>query len=198
MVETGVAGFDYFNWIILPLLIFIARMSDVSLATLRHIFMTKGLKTIVPVMSFFEVLIWLVAITQIIQNLKNPVCYIAFAGGFAAGTYVGMVIEEKLAIGMQVVRIITNQDCEHLIMSLKAKGHGVTIVPAQGAMGPVKMIFTIVKRKSINDVVQQIARHNPSAFFSVEDIKNTNQGVFSSKVGSLSYIRRIFPGGKSK
>lgn len=173
-------------------------MTDVSMATMRHIFMTKGLKRVVPIMSFFEVLIWLVAITQIIQNLRNPACYIAFAGGFAAGTYLGMVIEERLAIGLQVVRIITNQDYDQLIISLKSSGHGVTIVPAQGAMGPVKMIFTIVKRKNVEEVIQLITLYNPNAFFSVEDIRDTGQGVFSGNTGKISYFRKIFPGGKSK
>ncbi|HRD40285.1 MAG TPA: DUF5698 domain-containing protein, partial [Bacteroidia bacterium] len=82
-------SFDYFSWIILPVLIFISRLADVSLATLRHIFVSKGFKKIVPVLGFFEVLIWLVAIRQIFNNVNNVACFIAWAGGFSAGTYLG-------------------------------------------------------------------------------------------------------------
>ena len=102
--------FDYFNWIILPLLIFISRLADVSLATLRHIFISKGFKALVPILGFFEVLIWLIAIRQIFNSVDSVVCYIAWAAGFSAGTYLGMYIEEKLALGMQIIRIITNDD----------------------------------------------------------------------------------------
>src|ERR1043165_1455955 len=98
--------FDYFDWIILPLLIFISRLADVTLATLRHIFISKGLKHIVPVLGFFEVLIWLIAIRQVFNNLNNMACFISWAAGFSAGTYLGILIEEKLAIGVQMIRII--------------------------------------------------------------------------------------------
>lgn len=91
-------NFDYFNWIILPLLIFVSRLADVSLATLRHIFVSKGYKTLVPILGFFEVLIWLIAIRQIFNNVDNIACYLAWAGGFSAGTYLGMYLEEKIAI----------------------------------------------------------------------------------------------------
>src|SRR2546430_2329676 len=104
--------FDYFNWIILPLLIFMSRLADVSLATLRHIFISKGYKTLVPVLGFFEVLIWLIAIRQIFNNVNSVVCYVAWAGGFSAGTSLGMYLEEKLALGMQIIRIITSDDTD--------------------------------------------------------------------------------------
>src|SRR6185369_4590422 len=96
------SSFDWFNWVILPLLIFISRLGDVTLATLRHIFISKGLKRIVPFIGFFEVLIWLVAIRQVFNNLNNIPCFIAWAAGFSMGTYVGIMIEEKIALGMQL------------------------------------------------------------------------------------------------
>src|SRR4051812_32639883 len=97
---------DIFKWGVLPLLIFLARMCDVTLGTLRNVFISKGLRRVVPVLGFFEVLIWLISIRQIMKYLDNPVCYIGFAGGFSMGTYVGMLVERKLALGMQVLRII--------------------------------------------------------------------------------------------
>ena len=173
--------FDYFNWIILPLLIFISRLADVTLSTLRHIFISKGLKRIVPIHGFFEVLIWLIAIRQVFNNLNNMACFLSWAAGFSAGTYLGIIIEERLAIGVQVVRIITNENTETLIAAFKESNQGVTVVDGQGAMGPVKLLFTVVKRTNINDIINLINKHSPNAFYSVEDIRSSHQGVFSDE-----------------
>lgn len=172
-------SFDYFNWIILPIIIFFSRLTDVSLGTLRHVFISKGYRKIVPFLGFFEVLIWIIVVAQVMQNLSNWACYVAYASGFATGTYVGLLIEEKLALGLQVIRVITNQNSDELIADLKKSNHGVTIVDAQGAVGPVKMIFTIIKRKDVPQVVDKIATFLPNAFFTIEDVKNTSQGVFN-------------------
>lgn len=179
MLLQVVPEFDYFNWIILPIIIFFSRLTDVSLGTLRHVFISKGFRKIVPFLGFFEVLIWIIVVAQVMQNLSNWVCYIAYASGFATGTYVGLLIEEKLALGLQVIRVITNQNSDELIAELKNSNHGLTIVDAQGAVGPVKMIFTIIKRKDVPHVVDKIATFLPNAFFTIEDVKNTSQGVFN-------------------
>ena len=133
------------------------------------------------------------------KNLNNWACYLAWAGGFATGTFVGLWIEEKLALGLQVIRIITNQNCDELVAALKTENHGITVVDAQGAVGPVKMIFTIIKRKNVKEVVLMIRQYNPTAFYSIEEIKNTSQGVFTenSKYGFAS-IRQMFPSRKGK
>jgi uncharacterized protein YebE (UPF0316 family) len=186
--------FDYHSWVILPLIIFLSRIGDVSLGTLRHVFISKGYRRLVPFLGFFEVLIWIIVVAQVMKNLNNAACYLAFAGGFATGTYVGLRIEERLALGMQVIRIITNQNCEELILALKKENYGITVVDAHGAMGPVKMLFTIIKRKNVQSVVDIIQHHNPTAFYSVEDIKDTNQGVFKPvPADSFSTIRELFP-----
>src|SRR3954467_11634156 len=137
---------EVLNWVILPLLIFVARMSDVTLGTLRNIFMSRGFRKIVPVVGFFEVLIWLIAMKQVMNRADNFLCYLAWAGGFSMGTYVGMRIEERLALGMQVIRIITNESSEKLLNALRKANHGMTVVDAKGSVGPVKMIFSIVQR----------------------------------------------------
>src|SRR4030042_7197461 len=108
-----------FDLLILPLFIFIARICDVSLDTLRIIFISKGYKFVAPVIGFFEVLIWIVVITRVIQNLDNWLCYIAYAGGFATGNFVGMVLDEKLAIGHEMVRVITKKDAYDLTNALR-------------------------------------------------------------------------------
>lgn len=197
-MPQALAHFDYFSWILLPIMIFLTRLCDVPLATLRNIFISKGFRNIVPYIGFVEVLVWLVAITQVMKHLNNVACYIAWAGGFSMGTYVGMKIEEKIALGMQVIRIITNQDCEELIEKLREANHGVTVVPAEGAKGPVKMIFTIIKRKSLSSVIELIRKYNPTAFYSVEDIRHSSQGVFVQGSNKMELVNTLFPWRKGK
>lgn len=183
-------AFDYFNWLVLPVLIFISRLADVSLATLRHIFVSKGLKKIVPILGFFEVMIWLLAIRQIFNNVNNIACFIAWAGGFSAGTYLGMFIEEKLALGMQIIRIITNENTEKLVEAFKKYNQGITIVDGHGAVGPVKLIYTVVKRTNKKQIIDLIYQNTPDAFYSVEDVKSSSHGVFTDEKNS-SPIKRI-------
>ncbi|RCX16270.1 uncharacterized protein YebE (UPF0316 family) [Anaerobacterium chartisolvens] len=169
---------NLFLWFILPLLIFISRIFDVSLGTMRIIFVSRGKKLIAPLLGFFEVLIWLIAIGQTMQNLSNIFCYIAYAGGFAMGTFVGILIEEKLAIGILVVRIILVKDECHLKERLAASGYGVTVVDAKGITGEVKLIYTVVRRKDIDNVISIIRHCNSKAFYSIEDARTAKDGVF--------------------
>jgi uncharacterized protein YebE (UPF0316 family) len=171
---------NWFTWFILPLLIFIARVVDVSFGTLRIVYIAKGRRYIAPMLGFVEVLIWLLAIGQIIKNLNNVACYIAYAGGFATGNFVGIWIENKLALGTQVLRIITSRDSADLIDNLKSKGHGITLLNAEGSQGPVKVIFTIIKRKYLKEVIETIQTYNPKAFYSVEDVRLAKEGIFPS------------------
>lgn len=169
---------EIFKFIIVPAFIFTARIFDVTLDTIRIIFVSRGMKYLAPMIGFFEVLIWLIAITQIFSNLTNPLYYVAYAGGFAMGNFIGIIIEEKMAIGTVVIRVITQKDATDLIDFLKCTGCGVTHVDAQGAMGPVKIIFTIVKRKDVDQVLEIIRRYNPLAFFTIEDVRSVRKGVF--------------------
>lgn len=169
---------DLFAWVILPLLIFLARVGDVSIGTLRIVYTAKGRRYIAPLLGFIEILIWLLAIGQIFQNLNNVVCYLAYAGGFAMGNFVGISLENKLALGTQVLRIITGKDASQLIQNLRSQGFGITLVDAEGAQGPVKIIFTIIKRKDLPEIIHLIQTYNPKAFYSVEDVRMAREGIF--------------------
>jgi uncharacterized protein YebE (UPF0316 family) len=163
---------EIFVWVIIPLLICLARIIDVSIGTVRIIYISKGMKFLAPMMGFFEVLIWLVAITQIMKNLTHWVYYVAYALGFALGTLIGMVIEEKISVGHVMVRIITRKDPSNLIEYLKNEKCKVTIVDGKNAFGKqANVLFTIVKRKKIRGVIEAIKSFNPKAFYSVEDVK---------------------------
>jgi uncharacterized protein YebE (UPF0316 family) len=182
-----------YSWVILPALIFCMRVCDVSISTVRIILVMRGKRKHAAVLGFFEVLVWLLAITLIIQNLKNLACYLGYAGGYAAGVYVGMHIENKMALGMQIVRIITRRDASSLIAYLKAEGYGVTTLDGQGAMGPVKVIFTIIKRKDVEHLFEGIRRFNPQAMVSVEDVRFAEQALLrkSPPLLNFNFLNRL-------
>ena len=156
---------------LVPILIFLARILDVSLGTLRIVLVARGLRAVSSVLGFFEVFIWLLAISQIVQNLTSITNYIAYAAGFAAGTYVGMTIERALSLGRVLVRVIMPREAADLIMYLIARDYRVTHVPAEGINGPVTIIFTIVRRSRLKDVLSVIRKFDPNAFYTVEDIR---------------------------
>ena len=169
---------DLVTYVLLPLFIFLARIFDVSLGTLRIIFVTKGMRSVAPLVGFFEVLIWLLAISRIMQDLDNWLCYIAYAAGFASGNFVGMYLEERLAIGHEMIRVITRKDATSLIEELRGKGYGVTSVKAEGIEGEVAVIYIIARRSMIKEVLDEINRFNPRALYTVESIKYVNKEIF--------------------
>jgi uncharacterized protein YebE (UPF0316 family) len=165
-------------WIGLPLLVFCARVIDVTLGTLRIIFVARGKKYIAPLLGFVEVFIWIAVVAQIVRGVNDLVTYLAYAAGFAAGNFVGMYIEDRLAIGTQIIRIITPNGAEPLTHNLHVAGYGVTQVDGQGANGSVKLIYTVVKRKDLPLVLEVIHQTHPHAFLSIEDVRSTQEGVF--------------------
>ena len=177
-METSFFDSDIFSYVLLPVLIFLARVCDVSIGTLRIIFVAKGKKNIAPILGFFEVLIWITAISRIMQNLDNYINYVFYAGGFATGNYVGMIIEERLAMGIQMIRVFTSEKAQDLVLSLNTKGYGATSVQAQGAKEKVHLIYTIVQRNEMEDVLDIINNFNPKAFYTIEDVRSANEGIF--------------------
>lgn len=167
----------FFSWVILPLLIVLARIADQTIGTLRLIFLSKGFRLLAPVLGFFEVIIWLLAVSQIFQHLDNWFTYFAYGLGFAIGNYIGIVVEQKISLGNVIVRIVPKYDTTELIHYLREYNFGVTSVPAEGSRGPVKVIFSIIKRRDIEDFVTIIKRFNPNAFYTIEDVRAVHEGV---------------------
>jgi len=170
-----------FTWVIVPLLIFIARILDVSIETIRIIMISKGSKILAPILGFFEAIIWLLAITQVMQHLSNIACFIAYGFGFAMGNYVGIVIEEKIALGLQAVRFITKDTVDILTMTLRDEGYGATVIEATGGKGKVNIIFSIVPRKNIDNVLSLAREIDPNVFVSIQDIRSVKSGFIPSK-----------------
>jgi uncharacterized protein YebE (UPF0316 family) len=171
--------------VILPVLIFTARVADVTLGTLRILFVSKSMKLLATLAAFLEVMIWVLAIAQIMQDLGNVINYIAFAGGFAIGTFVGISIEEKMAMGLATMWIVTEDDATELINRLKLKKYVVTSVGARGLKGEVRIVFTIMKRKDMNEIIDVVKKLNPNAFVSTSDIR-------AIKVKNADSTRKIF------
>lgn len=181
-----------YTWVILPGLIFVARIMDVSLDTVRIIFINRNLRYYASIIGFFEVLIWLMVIRQIFQHLGNPMCFITYAAGFATGNFVGVMIENRLSIGKVIIRIITRKEADDLIAFLRSSGYGLTIIDAEGVTGPVKVIMTIVERSDIEHIVNIIKQHNPQAFYSVEDVRFVSESVMPHRLpGSPRWTRFV-------
>jgi len=178
----------------IPFLIAFARICDVSIGTLRIIFVSKGLRLWAPVLGFFEVTIWLLAISKVMENLTNPINYIAYALGFSLGNYIGMFIENRLAIGMVVVRIITKRDSHILVAALRALRYSVTVADAEGNAGSVNIIFTVIKRSAITHVRELIAMHNPLAVYSIEDVRHASDPSFPIEISRRTRFSQFMRG----
>lgn len=170
--------FDWYTWVFLPLLVFASRVADVTLGTLRIIFTSRGRRNLAPLLGFVEVLIWIIMVSQIVRNAHSLTAYIGYAAGFATGTYVGILIEERMAIGTLVLRIILAKGADELSSALRAAGFGVTSVSGDGAKGAVKLLYTIIQRKKLKTVTGIIHKTCPGAFFSVEEVHSSEMGVF--------------------
>ncbi len=168
----------FFTWVMLPALIFFARILDQSIGTMRLIFLSKGMKYIAPFLGFFEVIIWLLAVGQIMQHLDNWVCYVAYGAGFAMGNFIGITLEERLSIGTSIIRVILTSESPELISALKSHNFGLTILDAEGAKGKVKILFSIIRRKEIMLFLKTLHVYHPTAFYTIEDVKAAKEGVF--------------------
>ena len=160
----------------IPLLIFCARMLDVSLSTIRIILVSRGLRRVAPFIGFFEALIWLFAISQVMQHLDRWINYVAYAGGFAAGTWMGIFLEGRIALGLLAVRIITPDDATDLIQRMRDGQFGVTDFAARGVKGNVRLIFSVIQRRDYTRLVKLIEETHPRAFITTSDVRSVREG----------------------
>jgi len=182
-----------FTYAFLPLFIFLSRICDVTLDTLRIVFITRGNRKLAPILGFFEVLIWIIAITRVMQNLDNWLCYVAYAGGFATGNYVGLLIEEKLAMGIRAIRMFSTRNTEQIIQSLNTADFRPTIMKGTGKDGPVTIIFLLVRRNDLHRALQLIYLNDSDMLYTIEDVRTVNKGTKPfSKLEDSSLTQRMF------
>lgn len=170
MLETLFAG----PWG--PLLIFSLRICDVSLALLRTLLAVRNVKVAVPIIGFFEVLIWIFAVGAAIGNLSSPWHLLGYAGGFAMGNVVGMWIEGKLAFGLAIVRVISKHGGVEVAEALRENGFGVTEFTGHGRDGSVEILDSVVKRRHLPAVLKIIDLWDPGAFVMIEEPRLIRQG----------------------
>jgi uncharacterized protein YebE (UPF0316 family) len=165
-------------WMILgnALMIFCLRLVDVSLGTVRLIMIGRGQRKIAPLLGFVEVTIWVLAISQVITNLDNIINIFGYSGGFAAGTLVGMWIEDKLPLGHVGISIISTTQGQKIARKLRQADYGVTELIGSGRSGNVNLATTIVPRKDVKDVFQLVNQTDPRSFIAVDDMKVVKRG----------------------
>lgn len=185
------AELDLWGIIVLPLLIFLARICDVTIGTIRIIFVSKGQKILAPILGFFEVLIWITAMGEIMQNLDRWYYYLFYAAGFATGNYFGIILEEKLAMGYVSLRLITKRTAAELIEVIKSKGYGLTYMPAIGSTGEVHVLFITLKRSELGNLTTLINQLNPTAFYTIEDMKAVKEGIHPDPIPSGRLAHRL-------
>lgn len=150
------------------LLIFALRTIDVGIATVRIVLLGRGKRGTAAALGFVESLIWVIAVTRVLNGLDDPMRMVAFAAGFAAGTWVGSMVEEWLAIGQSLVRIVAPVDSNPVAPMLRERGFACSVFNGDGYDGEVRLTMTVVPRKRVAVVRRLIAEANPRAFVTVD------------------------------
>ena len=171
---------DIYPWI-LPFFIFFGRICDVSLGTLRIILVSKGSRNMASVIGFMEVFIWILIIAQILARANDLVSYLCYAAGYAAGTYIGMVVEEKIGLGFVIYRVFTMKNGLELTAALKDSGFGSSVIHGEGSVSKVDIVEVVISRKQTKQVEKIINEFDKDAFYTVEDVRAKQRGVFNRR-----------------
>jgi uncharacterized protein YebE (UPF0316 family) len=141
-----------------PLFIFALRILDVSMGTVRVLLVVRNAKVLVPLIGFFEVLVWISAVSGVVANLDSPLLMVGYAGGFAAGNLVGLTIEERLALGLATVRTMVKHDGARVAGVLRDAGFGV------------------IPRRQVHRFLQILDREAPHSFVVVDEPRAVRRG----------------------
>jgi len=159
---------------ILYFTIFFAKIIEVSISTIRIVFVNKGERAKGAILGFVEIMIWLVVVSSVLNNItEDPIKVFIYAAAFALGNYFGVTIESKIAVGLASIQAVVGQkDGEILADTLRDQGFGVTIIEGKGKNESVKnLLFIQLKRRKIPEAVRLIKEHNPEAYITVNEIK---------------------------
>lgn len=166
-----------------PLLIFFLRITDVSMATIRVLLIVRNAKLIVPLIGFFEVSIWVFAVSAVVQNLTSPLHVIGYAGGFATGNYIGMLLEERLALGLATVRTMVKRGGAELAGALREGGFAVTEMDGRGRDGAVEVLYSVISRRRVAPYVATVERVAPDSFLVVDEPRAVRGGFMFPRRG---------------
>jgi uncharacterized protein YebE (UPF0316 family) len=181
-----------FAYPFLPFFVFFARICDVTLGTLRIIFISKGKRLLAPLFGFVEVFIWISVIGQVLELAAGDlICYLAYAAGYASGSFVGILVEERLALGTQLIRVYTRKGGPELVRLLNQNKFGATAAMGQGIEGEVSIVETFVSRKNSRHVQKIISLYDSAAFYVISDVRSVRHGIFLGNNTSIFSRGRI-------
>ncbi len=163
---------------LLPLVIFFIRVADMSLDTLRVLFVVRGRRPQAWVVGFVQSALWVIAVASVLSHLDNLLNVLAYAAGFATGNVVGMRIEERLAIGHSHLRVISRQRGEAVASAVRSAGYAVTELSGRGKDGAVSILTTSVRRRDIDPVRNEVLQADPDAFVTLSDVRPLHRGFW--------------------
>lgn len=164
----------------MALAVFLLRVCDMTLDTLRVLFIVRGRRSVVWFLGFFQSMIWIVAVTSALGHLGDPLVLVGYAAGFATGNVVGMMIEDRLAIGYRHLRVISGRHGAEVTAAVRGAGYAVTELEGHGRDGPVTVVNASVRRRDLNRLQILIRQADPQAFISVEEVMPVHRGYFRS------------------
>jgi len=165
-------------WTILgnALLIFSLRIIDVSMGTIRAILVVRNISKWAALVGFFEVTVWVLAVGKVVAGIDNFWSVIAYSGGFASGTLLGLWIEGKLAFGFVEVMIISREKTGEILQSIHDAGYGATQFLAEGYAGVVSPIYIITPRKELKRIFQIVMHIDADSFLTIDDLRHVSRG----------------------
>lgn len=158
------------------LLIFCLRLTDVTLGTIRTVMVMRGVRVVAALVGFFEVIIWVVAISRVMGQLDNVLNIVAYAAGYSCGILMGIFVEERLALGITVVNIIVQDDEDELADALRNSGFGVTRLEAFGMRDEMHLLRVVLPRRKVNQLVRLCRKLSPKSFLTIEDVRGAYGG----------------------
>lgn len=165
-------------WTILgnALLIFSLRIIDVSMGTIRAILVVRNIPKWAALVGFFEVTVWVLAVGKVVAGIDNFWSVIAYSGGFASGTLLGLWIEGKLAFGFVEVMIISREKTGEILQNVREAGYGATQFQAEGYSGVVSPIYIITPRKELKRISQIVKHIDADSFITIDDLRHVSRG----------------------
>ncbi len=160
----------------MPIAILLLRTTDITMSTLRTFSVARGRRMTAWLIGFFQALLFVTAVSAVLTQLGNPLNLLAFAAGFATGNVLGITIDGMLAPGKSLLRIYSSAHGEELAHTLRALGHGATLVSGQGRGGTVSMIYCYVPRRQVHKIKRQVIVLDPQAYLSVENVRQIRGG----------------------
>jgi len=166
------------NTLLIGFLIFIARIGDVSIGTVRTIITVQGRSVLAFCLAIFELLIWITVVSTVIHKIKDqPILALFYAFGYATGNVVGIAVERKIALGTIVLRVFTRTAGKQIADRLRNAGQPVTTFRGEGMRGPVDELYIASRRRNLKKMLGVVKEEDPDAFYITEMARDIRKAV---------------------